>query len=71
MGNLGKVVLEKSAPSEVVLGQPYTYSIKATNRGNLTVRDVVVTDVFASGFHMISAEPAGQDADDRTQWDLG
>jgi len=67
-----KVILEKTAPGQVALGQSFDYTLKATNAGNLEVRDVIVTDVLPANYKMASSNPAGTGAaGGKTTWDLG
>lgn len=66
------VVLDKSAPSEVAVGQSFDYTLKVTNRGNLEVRDVTITDVLPGGFKLASSNPAASGTSgDKTMWNVG
>ncbi|MAE65826.1 MAG: hypothetical protein CMJ18_16270 [Phycisphaeraceae bacterium] len=67
-----KVVLEKSGPSEVMVGEEFEYTVKAVNRGNVEVRDVVITDVLPGNFSMSSSSPAASgNAGGKTMWNMG
>ena len=67
-----KVLLEKSAPNEVVVGGPFEYHVKATNAGNVEVRDVVVSDVLPPNFKLGSSMPqVSGNAGGKTMWNLG
>ena len=52
------VMVEKSAPSEVMVGQPYTYEIKVRNLTNHALEQVVVSDVISDTYSLNSANPS-------------
>jgi uncharacterized repeat protein (TIGR01451 family) len=66
------VLLERTAPAEVVVGQPFAYELKATNLTSATVSDVVVTDTCAANFKVASSEPAAAAGEPgQLRWALG
>ena len=67
-----KIVLDKVGPSEVAVGELFEYTIKASNRGNLEVREVKVSDILPDGFQIASSSPqVTATAGGKTTWDLG
>lgn len=52
--------IEKGVPSEVRLGQPFTYKICVTNLTSLPLQDVVVTEAPQANFRYESSDPAAQ-----------
>jgi uncharacterized repeat protein (TIGR01451 family) len=69
----GSVILvEKFAPSEVMLGQPYDYLIKVTNLTDSQLVDVVLTDKLPGGFKVNSSTPAAKNVPvGKVAWALG
>jgi len=68
----GVVVIDKSAPAEVAVGQSFDYIIKATNKGDVEVRKVVVTDELPGGFTFASSNPqATSNNGGVVTWNLG
>jgi len=65
------LLLEKSAPAEVAVGQEYTYTIKATNLTPCELDEVVVTDTIPQGIDYKSSTPAAVQAGNILTWDLG
>jgi uncharacterized repeat protein (TIGR01451 family) len=59
------VVVEKTGPRNVVVGQEFSYDLKVTNLTKLTLADVEVTETLAQGFKVKFAKPkatlTGQD----------
>lgn len=71
-GCCAKVSLGKTAPRSVSVGQVYEYKLTATNRGNVQVRDVIITDVLPANFKMAESNPpVSGTSGDKTSWDLG
>lgn len=52
------VLLEKVAPKEVMVGQPYAYQIRVKNLTQGPLEQVVVTDVLSDTYSMSSANPS-------------
>ncbi len=67
------LLLEKFAPSEVQVGQPFVYTIKVTNlTDQLVLQNVVVTDWLPEHFVLAGAEPQPQAlSGGEAQWWLG
>ncbi len=67
------LLLEKFAPSEVQVGQPFVYTIKVTNlTDQLMLQNVVVTDWLPEHFVLSGAEPQPQAlSGGEAQWWLG
>ncbi|MHC4844680.1 MAG: CARDB domain-containing protein [Planctomycetota bacterium] len=64
------VVVEKSAPAEVVLGDPMTYTVKVTNRSSAAVSNVVVVDTLPAGFKVASTNPSGATSGNKITWNV-
>lgn len=65
------VWLERTAPSEVVAGQEFTYDYKITNLTTNTLTSVVLRDRCAQGFTVVSSNPASGSAAPDLMWNLG
>jgi len=65
------MLLEKSAPAEVAVGQEFAYTIKATNLTPCELDEVVITDTIPQGIAYKSSTPNGVQAGNVMTWDLG
>ena len=66
------LLLEKSAPAEVLAGQPYQYSYKVSNLTDATLENVVVSDRVSSDFTPGDSEPkATTSGNGAATWNLG
>ena len=66
------LLLEKSAPAEVLAGQPYTYSYKVSNLTDATLENVVVSDRVSSDFAPTDSDPKATTAGNgAATWNLG
>jgi uncharacterized repeat protein (TIGR01451 family) len=66
------LLLEKVVPSEVMVGAPYQVSYTLRNLSDVTLKDVVLTDVVGSNFRLSDAAPAADAVDgDTATWLLG
>ncbi|NDV62395.1 DUF11 domain-containing protein [Puniceicoccales bacterium CK1056] len=66
------LLLEKVVPSEVMVGAPYQVSYTLRNLSDVTLKDVVLTDVVGSNFRLSDAAPAADAVDgDTATWMLG
>jgi uncharacterized repeat protein (TIGR01451 family) len=66
------LLLEKSAPAEVIAGQPYEYSYKISNLTDATLENVVVNDRVGSNFTATDSEPkATSSAGGNASWNIG
>ena len=66
------ILLERVAPGEVRSGQEFDYVMRVTNLTSMTLKDVVVRDVCASNFTLVSSTPsAAGKAPDPLTWVLG
>lgn len=61
--HVGRLVLERYAPSEVSVGEVYEYQIRLSNSGEVGLRDVVVTDEVPEGWKFDSSDPAAASSD--------
>lgn len=52
------LLLEKTAPREVMAGQDFNYEILVTNLTEMTLENVMVTEALPSNFQMNSAQPS-------------
>ena len=67
------ILLERSGPAEVRVGQNYTYTLTLTNLTNTEIKDVVLTEETAAGFAAASFEPNPIDQSGNTatwRWDM-
>lgn len=69
----GMMRLEKRGPTEVSVGDPFTYEIHVTNSSrNIAAEDVVVTDVLPGEFRLTSTDPKAEEgAEGRLRFALG
>ena len=66
------ILLEKIAPRQVGVGEPFDYILKVTNLTDLRVEDVSVTDKFPANFKVASTDPkANSMAGNVGNWQLG
>lgn len=70
--NAAIVLLEKTGPAEVVIGDSFSYQIQVSNRSANDVIGVTIEDVLPQGFRAESIEPRpSADAGGKLQWNLG
>lgn len=66
------LMIERTAPREVIAGQPFTYSIKATNLTSAPLSNVAVQDLCSSNFKMLLSNPEAERVGDTLlRWKLG
>jgi len=66
------LLLEKSAPAEVLAGQPYEYSYKISNLTDATLENVTVNDRVGSNFTATDSDPkATTSTGGNASWSLG
>ena len=66
------LLLEKSAPAEVLAGQPYEYSYKISNLTDATLENVTVNDRVGSNFTATDSDPkATTSSGGNATWNLG
>ena len=66
------IMLVKSAPAEVIVGQPFEYTITATNLTNQTLEGVVVRDQVGGALSINNSDPTmNRDATGNAMWDMG
>ena len=63
--------IEKLAPNQVVVNEPFNYRMKVTNLTDQTLLNVVVTNVKPDHMKFISSEPEMQIIEDEVRWMLG
>jgi len=69
--NTSAVWLERTAPAEVVAGQDFQYTYKVTNLTNMTLKEVALKDLCASGFTVTGSNPPSLGAAPNLAWNLG
>lgn len=69
--NTSAVLLERSVPAEVRVGDPYDYEIKLTNLTGKEIQALELTEQIPSGFTLSGTTPSGSTGDGSTQWSLG
>jgi uncharacterized repeat protein (TIGR01451 family) len=65
------ILLERTMPSEVMVGQEFGYDFKLTNLTNMTLKDVALRDQCASNFTMIGSTPTAQGRPPDLTWPVG
>lgn len=66
------VMLEKTVPTEVMAGTPFSYELKVSNLTPCEVRDVVVRDIMSSNFKMTASDPKATEVSGGVAtWQLG
>lgn len=65
------LMIERTAPKEVVAGQPFNYDIKATNLSASTLSNVAVQDMCSSNFKLLLSSPEAARTGDTLNWKLG
>jgi len=66
------VLLEKTTPQDVLVGEPYSYTYTLINLTEFTVTDVVLTDTLTNNFAFDQARPAPSRIEGRTlTWEIG
>ena len=65
------VLIEKSAPEEVRVGNDFTYTLKVTNITRADLLDVVVTDQLPAKFKLTSTTPAATADGSKLVWRVG
>ncbi|HOW87167.1 MAG TPA: hypothetical protein P5561_05295 [Candidatus Omnitrophota bacterium] len=64
--------VDKEMPGQVVVGKPYTYTIKVTNEASCVLEDVVVIERVSEGYKIESANPSATKVSGRVaEWDIG
>ncbi|MSP13076.1 MAG: DUF11 domain-containing protein [Chloroflexi bacterium] len=63
--------LSKSAPSQVIAGQPLTYRLFITNTGEVPANNLTVTDTLPAGLRFIRSDPAPDQFTLPNVWSLG
>ncbi|QDV16245.1 Large cysteine-rich periplasmic protein OmcB precursor [Gimesia panareensis] len=66
-----KMTIQKIAPPEAVLGQPFIYHVLVKNSGTTSAREVVVEDRIPSGAKLTGTIPRAEQIKDRIIWRLG
>lgn len=71
-GKAGAVCLREACPADVVLGQPFEYTLEVTNRTGAEIVGVTVTDRLARGLELVASNPVAAPAAGNTvRYDLG
>lgn len=65
------VQLEWVGPSQIKVGQPFTYELVIRNNGSAKVTNVVVRDQFPEGMKVTSVEPRGANDGESVVWNIG
>ncbi|HOW88173.1 MAG TPA: hypothetical protein P5561_06530 [Candidatus Omnitrophota bacterium] len=64
--------IEKEMPRQIVVGKPYTYTIKVSNESSCVLEDVVVNERVPEKYEMQTATPKLSNVAGRVAtWDLG
>ena len=65
------LLLERSAPAEVAVGQIFDYDIKTTNISKMALSNLTLTDRCAANFKLESSTPAAKTESGQLIWGLG
>jgi uncharacterized repeat protein (TIGR01451 family) len=65
------ILLERSMPSEVMVGQEFGYDFKVTNLTSMTLTNVALRDQCASNFVVVNSTPAAQGRPPDLTWPIG
>ena len=66
-----KMTIQKMAPPEAVLGQPFIYHVLVKNTGTTSAQEVVVEDRIPKGAKLTGTIPRAEQMKDRIIWRLG
>nr|MCH9791254.1 DUF11 domain-containing protein [Planctomycetota bacterium] len=66
-----KMTIQKLAPPEAVLGQPFIYQVLVKNTGTTSAQDVVVEDRIPQGAKLTGTIPRAEQMNNRIIWRLG
>ncbi|WP_339727943.1 hypothetical protein [uncultured Gimesia sp.] len=66
-----KMTIQKLAPPEAVLGQPFIYHVLVKNSGTTSAHKVVVEDRIPKGAKLTGTIPRAEQINDRIIWRLG
>jgi uncharacterized repeat protein (TIGR01451 family) len=66
----GTVLLEKSAPKNVLVGKPFDYSLKVTNETDSDLQDVTLVGKLPENFQVISSTPTASITGRDATWTL-
>ncbi len=64
------ILLEKTAPEEVIVGNAFDYKIRVTNIGDQTLNNVVLTENVPGAFNVMNAQPR-PDSTNPMSWRIG
>lgn len=63
--------IEKSMPEQVVVGQPFQYTLHVTNLRSCALEDVVITERASDQLTIQSAQPAASKSGKVAEWQIG
>tara|TARA_R110002095_G_scaffold49045_1_gene43341 strand:- start:1748 stop:4498 length:2751 start_codon:yes stop_codon:yes gene_type:complete len=66
-----QMTIQKMAPPEAVLGQPFIYQVLVKNTGTTSAQEVVVEDRIPQGAKLTGTIPRAEQINDRIIWRLG
>ena len=66
-----KMTIQKMAPPEAVLGQPFIYHVLVKNTGTTSAQEVIVEDRIPQGAKLTGTIPRAEQINDRIIWRLG
>jgi len=65
------LAIRKTGPATASVGATLTYGIELTNQGDLSAKDVVVTDAVPDGITYLDSTPPAELIGNKLQWRLG
>jgi uncharacterized repeat protein (TIGR01451 family) len=66
----GAIRIDKQLPATVALGQPFSYTITATNLTDMELSQIIVNDRLPGNFEFKSADPAATPKDGLLTWTI-
>ncbi len=65
------MLIEKMAPAEVTLNQPFEYTIQVTNLTGQGLNDVTVVDTVSENYELMNATPEAERSGRTVTWQMG
>ncbi len=63
--------VQKMGPTEVVVGQQFTYDTRVTNAAKVPLMDVEVLEILPKGFRAVASDPEGKAQGQNLKWTWG
>jgi uncharacterized repeat protein (TIGR01451 family) len=63
--------IEKTAPAEIQVGKPATFTVRVRNAGQIAAEGVEIHDEVPQGAELVSTRPTANEVDGKLVWQLG